>query len=225
MAYSNVHKHWWTFATDGLHSSSPTLLATGLFLSYMFGRSLENSQGSVALLMTYTLACIGRARAGMCGASLCTICWAEAYSPAVYVPVLVCCMPGVIVPAQLQGWAQLQGRAGHSTRLQQVAAWPLSCVLWSCCTEISSTAPQQSLPQLLPHTSITQWHLKLRCPCLLYACCWRQAAALLVRYCCQSARYWRVLGWWELCLGCSVEPHCSTHTDPGTGSGWWSWWL
>jgi membrane associated rhomboid family serine protease len=59
LAYSNVHKHWWTYATDGLHSSSPTLLATGLFLSYMFGRSLENSQGPVALLLTYTLACIG----------------------------------------------------------------------------------------------------------------------------------------------------------------------
>jgi hypothetical protein len=126
LAYSNVHKHWWTYATDGLHSSSPTLLATGLFLSYMFGRSLENSQGPVALLLTYTLACIG-------GASSSALADEHLMHPLAQcsglqrtaqrcMRLLLCCMSCVIVPAQLHG------KTCMCTGLQPTLAWPPCCV-------------------------------------------------------------------------------------------------
>jgi membrane associated rhomboid family serine protease len=53
---------WWALATDAFCSASGQLLARNLFLGYMFGRVVENTESSGALWLTYLLGSAGGAR-------------------------------------------------------------------------------------------------------------------------------------------------------------------
>jgi membrane associated rhomboid family serine protease len=53
-----AHK-WWSTVTDSFYSSSRSLLARNLFLGYIFGRVVENTEGPQALWLTHIISSIG----------------------------------------------------------------------------------------------------------------------------------------------------------------------
>jgi membrane associated rhomboid family serine protease len=53
---------WWALLTDAFCSASGQLLARNLFLGYMFGRVVENTESSGALWLTYLLGTAGEGR-------------------------------------------------------------------------------------------------------------------------------------------------------------------
>lgn len=50
---------WWTWVTDAFHCSTHAQLAVSLFLGYMFGRVVENTESTQGLWLTYVLSAAG----------------------------------------------------------------------------------------------------------------------------------------------------------------------
>lgn len=50
---------WWSAITDAFVSSNSHALARNVFLGYMFGRVVENSESTGALWLTYLTSAVG----------------------------------------------------------------------------------------------------------------------------------------------------------------------
>jgi len=55
----NHEAHWWAFVTDAFWSASSEQLARNVFLTYMFGRVVQNTESSRALWLVYLLSAVG----------------------------------------------------------------------------------------------------------------------------------------------------------------------
>lgn len=60
LSLENSPHKWWSFVTDAFVSNSSEQLFRNLFMGYMFGRVVENSESTKALWITYLMSAAGK---------------------------------------------------------------------------------------------------------------------------------------------------------------------